>query len=151
MARPIIVYVAGAYRAPTTWDVAENIRAAERVGLEVARLGAMPLIPQANTGLFNGQLTAEFWLEGTLELMRRCDAVVLVPGWEAPGGTRGEIEEAIRLGIPVFVEMAELQRWLAGHAAFGLVELHPRRYMRGMVRGRSSAPILPPVTSAAGG
>jgi hypothetical protein len=34
--------------------------------------------------------------------MRRCDLVVVVPGWETSGGTLKEIAEAERLGIPVF-------------------------------------------------
>lgn len=103
-----LVYVAGPFRGPTIWDIAENVRNAQRVGLEVARLGYMPVIPHANTHLFHGQGNDTFWLEGTLELLRRCDAVVLVPGWEKSSGTRAEIEEARRCGIPVFASPAEM-------------------------------------------
>ena len=42
-------------------------------------------------------------LAGTLELMRRCDAVVVIPGWEHSTGTKAEIDEAMRLEIPVFI------------------------------------------------
>jgi hypothetical protein len=39
--------------------------------------------------------------------MRRCDAVLLVPGWKLSEGTLGEIKEAKRLEIPVFKELDE--------------------------------------------
>jgi Domain of unknown function (DUF4406) len=110
-----IVYVAGCFRGVTAWDVAENVRAAERVGFEVAKLGAMPLIPHANTAHFDGTLTAEFWLEGTMALLRRgCDAVMLVNGWERSTGTKAEIKEAQRLGLPVFEGIGDLRDWLRG-------------------------------------
>jgi hypothetical protein len=41
-------------------------------------------------------------LAGTLELMRRCDAVILVHNWRDSAGSRAEVDEAKRLGIPVF-------------------------------------------------
>lgn len=95
-----VVYVAGPFRAKTAWGVAENVRAAERVALQIARLGAMPLCPHANTAHFDGECTANFWLEGTLELLRRCDAAVFIHGWPASLGSMGEWEECGRLSIP---------------------------------------------------
>jgi hypothetical protein len=97
-----IVYVAGPFRAPTAWQIAENIRHAERYGLEVATRGAMPLIPHANTAHFHGIGADQFWLDGTMALLRRCDAILLVPGWQRSSGTRAELEEAKRLALPVF-------------------------------------------------
>ena len=97
-----VVYIAGKFRGKTAWHVARNVRAAEEVGYQVAALGAMPLIPHANTAHFDGTLTAEFWLEGTMELLRRCDAVIMVPGWLDSKGALAERAEAGRLGLPVF-------------------------------------------------
>ena len=97
-----VVYVAGPFRAPTAWEIAENIREAERIGLQIARLGAMPLIPHANTAHFHGSLPDEFWLKGTMELMRRCDAIMMLDGWRKSEGSVAEREEMVRLGKPVF-------------------------------------------------
>jgi hypothetical protein len=108
-----VVYVAGPYRGANAWDVAENIRAAERLGFEVAKLGLMPLIPHANTAHFDGTLTGEFWLEGTLELMRRCDAAIFTQDWGRSEGAKGEHEEALRLGMPVFHTIVALSEWSA--------------------------------------
>ena len=96
-----VVYIAGPFRADTPFEIAENVRRAERWGLAVAQAGYMPLIPHANTALFHGQCTEKFWIEGTMELLRRCDAVVVTPGFEGSSGTKGEIIEAARLKIPV--------------------------------------------------
>lgn len=97
-----VVYIAGKYRAPTPWGVEQNIRAAEEVGARVIQAGHMPLIPHANTRHMEGLADDAFFLAGTMELLRRCDAVLLVPGWESSVGTRAEVIEANRLGLPVF-------------------------------------------------
>lgn len=107
-----VVYVAGKFRGPNNWAIQQNVRRAEEMSLRVAELGAMPLCPHKNTQHFQGLLNDQFWLDGTLELLRRCDAVVLCEGWEDSLGTRGEVMEAKRLGIPVFEGTAALNEWL---------------------------------------
>lgn len=100
-----LIYVAGPYRAATRDDIARNIDAARVVGISAAALGWFPVIPHANTAHMELDLPGlgdEFWLAGTLEMMERCDAVVLVPGWQNSAGTRGEIIRAEELGIPIF-------------------------------------------------
>lgn len=104
--------MAGPFRASTPWQIQQNIRRAEELSLEVAKLGAMPLCPHKNTENFHGLLTDEFLLNGTMDLLRRCDAVVLCDGWKQSIGTRGEVEEAKRLGIPVYQDIDDLDDWL---------------------------------------
>jgi len=110
-----VVYIAGAFRGRTAWDIAENVRAAERAGLAIARLGAMPLIPHANTAHFHGEGDDAFWLAGTLELMRRCDAVyVYNPAHlDTSEGTRTEFLTAMAAKIPVFRDFETLKIWLS--------------------------------------
>ena len=43
-----------------------------------------------------------YWIASTLEVLRRCDAIFLVPGWGGSKGSVGEYEEALRLKIPAF-------------------------------------------------
>ena len=109
-----VVYIAGKFTGKNGWEVAENVRAAERVGFAVAKMGLMPLIPHANTCHFFGTLSEEFWYGGTLELLRRCDAVVLVPGWRDSAGARVERDEAVLRGLPVFeAEVINGEVWIA--------------------------------------
>lgn len=108
-----IVYVAGKYRAATPQGIKHNIRVADRVGERiVGDYGAMVLVPHKNTEHYEGLQDDQFFLDGTLELMRRCDCVFLCPGWEQSVGARGEKEEAERLGMPVFTELPALGEWL---------------------------------------
>lgn len=107
-----VVYVAGPFRGANAWQVEQNIRRAESLAFQVAQLGAMPLCPHTNTRFFDGTLTGEFWLAGTLELMRRCDAVVFTPLWLRSSGAKAEHEEAQRLGLPCFYSIIELAEWL---------------------------------------
>ena len=100
-----LIYVAGPYRAATRDDIARNIDAARVIGISAAAIGWFPVIPHANTAhmeLDLPELGDDFWLRGTLEMMERCDAVVLVPGWQNSAGTLGEIARADELRIPIF-------------------------------------------------
>lgn len=95
-----VIYIAGPFRAPTAWAIAENVRAAERMGLEVARRGAMPLIPHANIAHFHGEGNDQLWIDGKLELLRRCDAAVFIPGWITSRGSQCEWAECLRRRMP---------------------------------------------------
>lgn len=104
-----LFYVAGPFRAKkpgSHWEVAENVRRAERVGFKVAQAGGFPVIPHANTANFEGELDDMFWLDGTLEMLRRCDAVVMAPGWIRSTGAKRERAEALSMGLPVFHDFA---------------------------------------------
>lgn len=107
-----VVYVAGPFRANTRWGVVQNIRRAEEMALEVALRGAMPLCPHTNTSNFDGLISDVFWLRGTLELLRRCDAVMVCAGWQGSTGTAAEIEEAKSRSMPVFYRLEDLMAWL---------------------------------------
>lgn len=101
----LLIYVAGPYRGQSKEAVELNASVARAVGLLVARKGWAPAVPHYNTYLYDfitTDLDDEFWLNATMELMRRCDAVVLVPGWQRSQGTLAEIKEAQRLGLPIY-------------------------------------------------
>lgn len=106
-----VVYVAGPYRSSTRSGVELNIQAARHVAKLCCVKGWSPICPHANTGHLDELLPGtpdSFWLESTMELLRRADAVVLVPGWDNSAGTQAEIAEAIARDIPVFVSMHDL-------------------------------------------
>lgn len=96
-----VIYIAGKYRGPNAWAVEQNIRAAEEVAAKVWAMGHVALCPHANSRHMEGVASDEHFLAGTLELLRRCDAVVLVPNWRDSAGARAEVAEAIRRGMPI--------------------------------------------------
>lgn len=98
-----VVYIAGKYRGPNAWAVEQNIRAAEEVAARVWAMGLVALCPHANTRhMLEGVCSEEHALAGTLELMRRCDAVLCVSNWFDSIGATNEVYEAKRMGLPVF-------------------------------------------------
>jgi hypothetical protein len=107
-----VVYVAGAFRSPTHWGIVLNVRAAEALALKVWQLGCAAICPHLNTANFQGALPDQVWLDGDLEIVKRCDAVILVPGYKESHGTATEMVCAIDNGVPVFTELSGLESWL---------------------------------------
>ena len=108
-----VVYIAGPFRGPTAWDIECNVRRAEEAALEVARAGAMLLVPHANTRFFHGQLDDKFWIDGTIALLRKSDAVLMIGEWTRSRGACGEQEEAKCIGLPVFYDIDEVKGYVA--------------------------------------
>ena len=103
-----IVYIGGPYRSPTEYGVYRNIQRARDLALEVWAMGFVALCPHQNTAHFGGACPDEVWLKGDMEILSRCDAVCLVPGWQGSTGTLAEIEFAKLKGIPVFDGLSAL-------------------------------------------
>ena len=89
-----VVYISGPYRADTEWEVKENIERAERAALYFWRKGCAVICPHKNTAFFGGAAPDSTWLRGDLELLKRSDAIVLLPGWERSEGAKIELLHA---------------------------------------------------------
>lgn len=100
-----LCYIAGAYRARTAWGIHANIVEAEAAAVDVADLGLFPVTPHKLGEHMDGRFPDEFWLAGTMELMRRCDLVYVYSPIDEyqSDGTKAEVAEARRLGKPVLV------------------------------------------------
>ena len=107
-----VIYVAGPYRGPHNWAIRCNIHSAAALALGVWKLGAAAISPHLNTADFQGAAPDDLWLEGDLEILRRCDAVLMTPDWNRSQGATVEHEEATRLHIPVFYSLESLESWL---------------------------------------
>lgn len=109
-----LAYVAGPYRSKTgagdhfgTW---QNILAAEKVAYELWEMGFAVICPHKNSAWFDGVIPGKQFYEGDMEMLARCDLVVMVGGWENSVGATAERKEAVELGIPVF-------EWLGNESA----------------------------------
>lgn len=116
MIAPPLIYIAGPFSAKTRAGVDENIHVAELAGLDIARLGGMPVIPHANTSHpeFERVRGYEFWIAGTMRLLRCCDAVYLTHNWRESSGATGEQLEALRIWIPVFEKLSDVGAFING-------------------------------------
>lgn len=112
-----VVYIAGPFRSASRYvegeqdafGVMQNIMRAMAVAAEVWRAGAVALCPHGNTFCFQGAADDKVWLEGDIELMKRCDAVLMTPDWERSSGARKERDIAVEEGIPVCYDIEELK------------------------------------------
>jgi len=96
-----VVYVAGPYRSGTIAGVRANIESARRVAEVFWRIGYAVICPHLNSGFMDGIVADEDFLEGDLEILRRCNQIVMAPGWERSAGARGELEVARECGLVV--------------------------------------------------
>lgn len=92
----------GPIGASTHAAIELNIQSATAVGTEAIRKGWSPIIPHKNTAHLDQilNLPDQYWLDATMELMLRSDAVVLCPGYERSAGTAGEIQGSPPAGHP---------------------------------------------------
>lgn len=104
-----LLYLAGPFSAddgdPDPYHaVEENILAASRIALEAARAGWMPVCPHKNTAGFHHatDIPRGHWYRGDIELMARCDAVLMLPGWVDSAGARAEWYVATSRGMPIY-------------------------------------------------
>jgi hypothetical protein len=111
-----LVYVSGPYTAATVERTLEHIKQAEIAGDAIRSGGSYALVVHSEglpyaKGELDDTHGAQYWYEETLEKMRRCDAVVMLPGWQQSIGCLNEYAEAKRLGIPVYESIGA---WLNG-------------------------------------
>jgi len=93
-----LAFISGPYRAATPSGIVQNIRNAERAAVEYWRKGYAVICPHKNSALFDGLAPDCVWLDGDLELLRRSDVVVMIPGWQKSSGAINEESLAINLG-----------------------------------------------------
>jgi nucleoside 2-deoxyribosyltransferase len=101
----MLIYVAGKYSGANDSQVKDNIRNAALVASRLWEKGHAAICPHTNTSQFeliDCTATYEQYLQGDLKMLARCDAIVMVPGWEESRGAVTERLYAVELGIPVF-------------------------------------------------
>ncbi len=114
----MIVYIAGPYRPKGVThenldnltqeqedEITTNILAAKKVAAEIWNLGMAAICPHANTANFEKliDIPAQGYIDGDLEIVASCHAIVMLPGWEESSGARQERDHANSLGIPVYI------------------------------------------------
>jgi hypothetical protein len=96
-----IVFVAGPYNAKTDTDKRWNIIKAIQVAEQLIAAGHMPIVPHTNTQYMGGLASEKFFYEGYETVLKKCDAIALVPGWEHSKGARRELKLAQLLKMEV--------------------------------------------------
>ena len=102
--KPLKVYIAAPFRRP---DPIVNTNAAIKTASELSSRGLIPFCPHLSLAWhLVDPHPDEFWLEYDMHWLRVCDVVLRLGGESV--GADAEVAEAKRLGIPVFMGLAEL-------------------------------------------
>jgi hypothetical protein len=118
--RPLI-YTAGKMSAPTKrgWD--RNIAQGKAAALELIHLGYAVVCPHLSAHYEDADgykaVTWADWLANDLAVVRRVDAVLLLPGWRESKGASLEARVARRNGVPTFETIEALAQHFAKTAA----------------------------------
>jgi len=101
-----VIYIAGPYRG----NIDVNIAKARKMAVKLWERGFIALCPHLNTANFEQDCWApeHTFLQGYLELLRRCDGIILLKGWLASKGSVSEASLADKLGMPVFHSLDQL-------------------------------------------
>lgn len=105
------IYLAGPYQPfeleEMAFTVEDNVASATRIAAEVFDAGHVPITPhllshEPAQHTEADALDTSFWYEVTMDMARRCDAMLMLPYWEASVGATEEREYAERVGMPVY-------------------------------------------------
>ena len=102
----MIIYLATPIRPKNGKTLEGNVQYAKSLALELWKKGYTVICPAANSdlpiSLADKEVEADCWLNGDIEILARCDALVVSPGWETSAGVKGEIAYAKMYGIPTY-------------------------------------------------
>lgn len=137
----MLIYLSGPYRG----NIAKNIEAARRVAVELWEQGYTVICPHLNTAFFERDCKiTDDYIRRDLEIVSRCDAVILLPGWQCSEGAREEKRAAEDLGIAVYeypdrppiedvrerYRLVDYMRAVARRLAHGAREYGPDSYLK---------------------
>lgn len=103
-----LIYVAGKYTGDTYSAIDDNIRISEVVSLKLIRKGWAVITPHKNTAHYevyeDDTLTYHTWIAIDDEILKRCDAILMMKNWIESKGSKRELEIAKKLNIPIYFE-----------------------------------------------
>ena len=99
-----VAYISGSYRSNAINGIYENIQKARQVALKYWNLGYAVICPHLNTAFMDGSCGDHIWLQGDIEILKRCDVIVLLNGWIKSEGAREEYKAALAHGLVIIEE-----------------------------------------------
>ena len=90
-----IAYIAGPYRAKTKLGVLINIIRARKAAKKYWQKGYAVICPHSNSALFDSVVPDQHFLDGDIEILSKCDVIVMIKGWQKSSGARNELSFAL--------------------------------------------------------
>ena len=103
----MLIYVSGPYSGEDSKAIKENIKQAANMAGALWSMGHAVICPHTNTGepylsKKNCSADCDMYIEGDLNMISRCDALVMTKKWETSKGAKIEWDYANSLGIPIY-------------------------------------------------
>lgn len=100
-----IIYIAGPYRSKYgVFGRILNILRARKLAKKVWASGFYAICPHLNSALMDGICPDEQFLEGDIEILKKCDAILMIDGFEKSSGAINELISAREIGIEIIHE-----------------------------------------------
>ena len=99
-----LIYIAGKYRGKTINEIHDNIEAARKVAVKWWSYGFAVICPHLNSAMMDGAADDQIFIDGGIEILSRCDTIVMMKGWEESLGACDELELAHELDKQVVYE-----------------------------------------------
>ncbi len=116
--KPILIYLAGPFRAEHAWAVELNVRRAEHAMIDILRLGIeldvslMPVCVHTMFRHFHGAIPLAPISAGDIELMSRCDVVFMLDQWANSRGASDEYLRARSMKKHIVGDIGELRQYV---------------------------------------
>jgi hypothetical protein len=101
----MLIYTAGPYSPSAgAGTVEENIQRAREAALQLWEAGYTVICPHLNTANFEEEidLQPKDYVDRDLEIVERCDAIVMLPKWQQSLGAVRELEHALANDVDVY-------------------------------------------------
>lgn len=99
-----VAYIAGPYRSKTINGIVQNIRNAEKIAIKYWKIGYAVICPHKNTSLLDGLLDDDVFLSGLIDIMKKCDVVIMMKDWQKSEGAIEEYNKAREFGIEIIFD-----------------------------------------------
>ena len=95
-----VLYTAGRYSG----EIDINIQKAREIAIKLWEMGYAVVCPHLNSAHMERDCKAKYedFLAGDFEIIERCNAVIMIPGWQNSNGACKEKLHAEKMGIPVY-------------------------------------------------
>ena len=103
MSRKIVVYISGKYTAKTQAEELTNIKLAAEVAEKYWHKGYTVICPHTNT-MFVKDVDYEGFMAGDIEILSRCDIIVMMKSWYESKGAIREYNYAVKHNIQIIFD-----------------------------------------------
>jgi hypothetical protein len=100
----MIIYISGKYSDDSEEKINDNILIARKHAIAIWEAGLTALCPHLNTAFFEKDCNIKYesYIEGDLQLLEGCDAILMLHNWTESKGANEERNHAEKHHIPVF-------------------------------------------------